>query len=208
MACVWTDSWPVCAAGLAFGTYANEGRCFWQVLALNPASCARLRRRRPTRPSTPRCSHCQSSCISRPPSPTSQASLMSRSETPMPSWAASHGQSCFCNPWARSRWRSCATTSRPRSQRWGRMVGRCGVALLGLLGLGMLGLLATLNVHMHGMTKVPAHLPVCSAQTIKLMSCGCRVALIAFHLPAMSRLSPPCLDAGAVQHPGGGQGLS
>ena len=36
LACVWTDSWPVCAAGLAFGTFANAGHCFWQFSSALP----------------------------------------------------------------------------------------------------------------------------------------------------------------------------
>ena len=41
------------------------------------------------------------------------------------------------------------------------------------------------------------------AQTMNLTLRGCRVAPIALHLHAMPQASPPCLDAGAVQHPGG-----
>ena len=47
MACVWTDSWPVCAAGLAFGTYANEGRCFWQFSSAKPGILREIKKAAP-----------------------------------------------------------------------------------------------------------------------------------------------------------------
>ena len=47
MACVWTDSWPVCAAGLPSGTYANEGRCFWQFSSAQPGILREIKKAAP-----------------------------------------------------------------------------------------------------------------------------------------------------------------
>ena len=151
----------MCAAGpCLLEDSLIRGAASGSFLALNPAFFARSRRGPTIRPSTPRCSHCQSSCISRPAS----LSLQALSDDQVRDAYAIMGGIARPVLFLQSRGEKSVADMHDDVKAKIAKMGDTGWkvrrgVLLALLGLGMLWLLASVKVHMHGMIKLPAHLP-------------------------------------------------
>ena len=206
-ACVWTDSWPVCAAGLAFGTFANEGHCFWQFSSALPGILREINKGADYKAFFP---------------PLFTLPELLDLKAKVPEFAG------LSDDQVRDAYAIMGGIARPVLflQSMGKKsVGdlrddvKARITKMGDTGWkvrrGAAWAARTWDARAacfcegaHAWKDQIACAFACRpAQTMNLMLCGCRVALVALHSHAMSQPSPPCLAAGAVQHPGGGPGL-
>ena len=150
----------MCAAGLVFGRFPNKGRCFWQFSSAQPGILREIKKGAdykafyPPLFTLPELLHLKASV----------AEFAGLSDDQVRDAYAIMGGIARPVLFLQSRGeKSVADMHNDVKAKIAKMGDtgwkvRRGV-LLALLGLGMLWLLASVKVHMHGMIKLPAHLP-------------------------------------------------
>ena len=203
LACLWTDSWPVCAAGLAFGTFANAGRCFWQFSSALPGIFREIRKGADYKAFY---------------APLFTLPELLDLKANVPEFAG------LSDDQVQDAYAIMGGIARPvlfmqfrgnKSMADLRNDVKAKIAEMGKTGWEVRrgaawaartwdARAACFSGGAHAWNdQCACAFAFAPARTMTLMLRSCRVAPIAFHLHAMPQISPPCLDAGAIQHPGG-----